>query len=81
MAAIGQSAVLAISLKPPAAGDLVAVAHPHVEQGRALGVEVILDVAKQRECGRARAPRRNRTRAWSARSTLPPSCSAMVCMP
>ncbi len=43
--------------------DLVAVAHPHVEQAVALRVAPVLDAVEQAAVSRARAPRRSRTRA------------------
>ena len=43
--------------------DLVAMAHPDVEQAVALGVDAVLDVFEQARNGRARALRRSRTRA------------------
>ncbi len=49
MPAIGRSGVEAMAAKPGGSSDdAVAVAHPHVEQAVALGVDPVLDVAQQR---------------------------------
>jgi hypothetical protein len=49
MAAIGQLGVLAMVVKPSGSvGDLVAVAHPHIQQGVPLSQQWIFDVAKKR---------------------------------
>jgi hypothetical protein len=61
-------------------GDLVAVAHPHVEQPVALVVDAVLNVAQQRGMS-ARADLGVAEFALGGISTLPPSCAAMVCMP
>ena len=71
-----------ISLKPGGSSvDLVAVAHPDVEHAVALGASRSPRCRRAARCGRARAPRRSRTRARCPASTSPPSCCAMVCMP
>ena len=56
MAAMSQLDEEPMSLKPGGMrGDLVAVAHPHVEQAVALGVGAVLQVANSSaECPRAR---------------------------
>jgi hypothetical protein len=82
MPAMGQLSVAAISAEAGRQlGDLVAVAHPHVEQAVALGVSAVLDAVEQPGV----AARAHLGVAELARpsppSTLPPSCCAMVCMP
>jgi len=62
-------------------GDLVAVAHPHVEHAMAFGVGVVLDavqqpgVAVRTHIGIAEFARRGRLRPCR------PAARAMVCMP
>jgi hypothetical protein len=61
-------------------GDLVAVAHPHLEHAVAFGVCEVLDAVEQLRVA-ARAHLGVAELALGAGLDLPPSCTAMVCMP
>ena len=78
----GSVALLAMTLKPGGScGDLVAVAHPHVEQAVAFAVAAVLNAFEQLGMA-ARAHFGIAELAHLCRSRpCPPSCAAMVCMP